>query len=86
MKPQTFNNALVAVVSAYAEALGEQTQLTDGLQQALRETVKRPHARTNGKLEDAARALVEAVDTRTPGDSTPVEAALSALRDELRKP
>lgn len=59
MKPATFNNAMVATVSAYAEALGESVQLAEQLQQALAQAARTASPRVTPVLA-AARAVVAA--------------------------
>jgi hypothetical protein len=80
VKPASFNNALVSVVSAYAEALGEASTYVEQLETALR-NVPKPDA----AVIEAARAVVVAWQAYEPyahGEvSTP---NADALKDAIR--
>jgi hypothetical protein len=82
MRTQTFNNALVAVVSAYAEALGESNQANEQLQQAL--AAMRPQKNAEPPLDGvrvAARLVVEIISNRPIArmDAKQVESLDSAI-------
>ena len=83
MRPQTFNNGIVAVVSAYAEALGEMTQLNDQLQVALKQASKPTMiARLDSKVNAVRDAAWKVI--RTPGAPKAIRIALDELETTLQ--
>jgi methyl-accepting chemotaxis protein len=82
MRPITFSNAIVATVSAYAEALSEQAQLVEQMQAALKQaaqTKEQAHSsQDSSSVVAAARAVVRAAARQNP-EQPPSHLLLEAL-------
>jgi len=83
MRPTTFSNAIVATVSAYAEALSEQAQLVEQMQAALKQAAQPKQepahsSKDSSSIVAAARAVVRAAARQNP-EQPPSHLLLEAL-------